>query len=191
MSIESSLWDIVPWLVERPSDWRALFQSIHTHPITPSVYLTLIWLAILRAGRDSLWKLALLSLPGTLLHELMHFIIGWILGAKPVSLDLSPHRDGDRWILGAVSFARINILNAAPTAFAPLLMLPIAWWLFQHWMVPVFVAGHYVEWMLVGYLVGCCVFSCFPSWMDIKLGTPSALVWAGLGYGAWYFEIFV
>lgn len=130
--------------------------------------------------------MAFLSLPGTLLHELMHCIVGGLLGAKPVALDLAPRRVGDRWILGSVSFARINILNAAPTAFAPLLMLPIAGWLFQHWMVPVFVAGNYAEWVLAGYLVGCCVFSCLPSWIDIRLGATSALVWSGFVFVLWY-----
>lgn len=130
--------------------------------------------------------MGLLSLPGTILHEIMHFFVGLLLGARPVSMTLIPHRIDDRWVLGSVSFARITIFNAAPTAFAPLLMIPLAWWLFQYWMLPAFLTGHYDEWMLAGYLLGCCVFSCLPSWIDIKLGAASALMWTGFGSGLWY-----
>lgn len=178
--------NIVFSLTESAPEWARVILRVHTHAITPSVYQTLIWLLILQSGRTSVWTVAFLSWPGTLLHELMHVLVGWLLGAKPVAINLLPHHVGDRWILGSIAFARINIFNAAPTALAPLLMLPIAWWLFQHWMVPVFVAGHYAEWALAGYLVGCCVFGGLPSWIDIKLGTPSALMWTVLGSALWF-----
>ena len=168
------------------AEWSSLFWHIHTHPVTPSAYLILIWLAILHASREATWKMASLSLPGTLLHEIMHCGVGFLFGARPVSMDLIPRRINDRWVLGSVSFARITIFNAAPIAFAPLLMIPLAWWLFQHWMLPAFLVGHYGEWILAGYLLGCGVFSCLPSWIDIKLGATSALMWTGFGSGLWY-----
>src|SRR2546423_1417711 len=49
----------------------------------PSVALVLVFYALLRGTRDSMWRIAVLSLPGTLAHELMHFIVGTFLLAKP------------------------------------------------------------------------------------------------------------
>ncbi len=153
--------------------------------IEASVYLLAIWIVVLRTEQTSAWKLALLSLPGTILHELLHFCVGLILGARPVAFSLIPRRAGKRWILGSVSFARITLFNAAPTAFAPLLMLPVAWVLFADWMLPAFWAGAYGIWLVWGYLTACCLLCSMPSWVDIKLGASSALFWAGLGGGIW------
>ena len=49
----------------------------------PSVALVLIFVALLRAVRNSMWRIALLSLPGTIAHELGHFVVGLLLLAKP------------------------------------------------------------------------------------------------------------
>lgn len=64
----------------------------------------------------------ILNLPGTILHELLHFFIGMILLAKPVSFSIIPKRDpSGGWVLGSVGFNGLNQFNALPTAMAPLL----------------------------------------------------------------------
>ena len=59
---------------------------------------------------------------GIFLHELMHFIVGTIMLARPSLV----HVGSDR---GSVAFERFTWYNAAPTAMAPLLLLPVAFYL--------------------------------------------------------------
>ena len=59
---------------------------------------------------------------GIFLHELMHFIVGTITLARPSLV----HVGSDR---GSVTFERFTWYNAAPTAMAPLLLLPLAFYL--------------------------------------------------------------
>ena len=79
------------------------------------------------------WPLlyALWLWPGTLAHELCHFIAGLLLGAQPVSLNVLPRRLGQqRWQFGEVRFTRLRWWNKVPVGLAPLLLLPLAAWLF-------------------------------------------------------------
>lgn len=46
----------------------------------------------IRAMRRWTWLYALAVLPGTLAHELMHWLAGWLFGARPVSLSILPRR---------------------------------------------------------------------------------------------------
>src|SRR5207253_2132543 len=93
----------------------------------PSVALVLIFYALLRAMRNSMWRIALLSLPGTIAHELAHFVVGLVLLAKPRGFSIWPRAHAHTWTLGSVSFGNIGLLNGAFVALAPLLLLPIAW----------------------------------------------------------------
>lgn len=79
----------------------------------------------------------LLTLAGTICHELAHLVVGQLVGARPVSLSIIPRRialPGKRWQwrLGSVTLSRVTWYNAAPSALAPLLIvllpLGVAWW---------------------------------------------------------------
>jgi hypothetical protein len=73
---------------------------------------------------------ALLVVPGTLTHELLHTTAGWLLRARPCGLSLWPQRLPDgRYRLGGATFLNIRWWNAAPVALAPLTGLPLAVWL--------------------------------------------------------------
>jgi hypothetical protein len=151
----------------------------------PSGILILAWLWLLNSVRHSSWTVALLSLVGTGMHEALHAGVGLVLLAKPVSFSLIPIRAGNRWTLGSVGFKNLNIWNAGPVTLAPLLMIWGAILLFNHWMEPVFLAGHYGQWLLAGYVTACALFSSIPSQADVRLGAGSALLWLGIGYGIW------
>src|SRR2546425_1066726 len=79
----------------------------------PSVALVLIFYALLRALRHSMWRIALLSLPGTIAHELTHLVVGFVLHAKPHGFSIWPRPSGNTWALGSVSFRNIGLLNGA------------------------------------------------------------------------------
>lgn len=157
-----------------------------TDDLLPSGLLVLAWLGLMRGARSSGWQVAAISLPGTMLHEAAHFVVGLLLCAKPVSVSLFPKRDGDSWILGSVGFSNLTLWNAAFVAFAPLLLVGIAWELFGLWMQPAFSAGQYLSWLLSGYVTACALFSCLPSITDLKVGALSALLYGALGYGLWW-----
>ena len=95
-----------------------------------SVALLAISLIVLWLRR---WPLlfALSIWPGTVAHELLHFLAGWIAGAKPVSLSVIPRRNPEGgWVLGSVAFTRLRWWNSMPVALAPLALLPGSAYLF-------------------------------------------------------------
>ena len=156
-------------------------RSSLSHPgFIPSVALVLIFYALLRALRNSMWRIALVSLPGTIAHELTHFVVGFLLHAKPHGFSIWPRRSGHTWTLGSVSFRNIGLLNGAFVALAPLLLLPIAWLCLVHVLVPLWIDGQWGWWLLAGYLAATALFAALPSFQDLKIGGPSLLLYAAL-----------
>jgi hypothetical protein len=107
-------------------------------------------------------------LPGVVLHELAHLLAGLLLRAEPAGFSLIPRRRGDaRWTLGSVSFRRVTALNAVPIAFAPLGLVPIAWYLQRCWFswLPITLANTL-------YLYGAAfllVCNALPSRQDVRV----------------------
>jgi len=151
----------------------------------PSAALVLIFYALLRA-RNSMWRIALLSLPGTIAHELAHYVVGAVLLAKPRGLSIWPTAQGQTWRLGSVSFGNIGLLNGALVALAPLLLLPIAWLCLVHVLLPLWNDNQWGWWLLSGYLTATALFAALPSFQDIKLGGRSLLLYAALVGFLWW-----
>lgn len=131
---------------------------------------------------------SLLALPGTIGHEVLHFLVGTVTLARPIQASLLPrfHRDGST-TLGYVMFANIRWYNALFVGFAPLLALPAALWLvwYRAGQVP---PWHWRE-ILWGYVAANLAYSCLPSRadVDIVLSRPFGLAaWMGVVAGcAW------
>lgn len=70
-----------------------------------------------------LWLYAIATLPGTFLHECMHYIAAMLLNGQPRDFTIVP--DGNT--LGSVMFAG-NWYNRATVAMAPLLLAPLTFW---------------------------------------------------------------
>ena len=155
-----------------------LRSSVSLAGFMPSVALVLIFYALLRALRHSMWRIALLSLPGTIAHELTHLVVGFVLHAKPHGFSIWPRPFGNTWTLGSVAFRNIGLLNGAFVALAPLLLLPIAWLCLIHALVPLWIDGQWGWWLLAGYLAATALFAALPSFQDIKMGGPSLLLYA-------------
>lgn len=151
-----------------------------------SAVLILTWLGIMRSTRYSKWQVAVISLPGTVTHELLHGLVGFVLFAKPRSFSIFPKRQGDAWVLGSVGFANLTLWNAAPVAFAPFLMLGFGWLLYEHWVLPTFQIGNYAIWVASGYVTACSLFSGIPSATDFEVGAWSGLMYGCIGLGLWY-----
>ena len=152
-----------------------------------ALIITGLWLVVLTLARRQFFHIALLGFPGVVMHELMHLLVGLLLLAKPASFNLLPHRRGDQWQFGSVSFTGLNLFNAAPVAWAPLLLMGAAWFSFEHWMMPFMRAQHYAQAVLSGYLIACALFYSLPSVTDIKVGGLSTLFWAAIAGVGWWF----
>ncbi len=149
--------------------------------LTPSLCLAVaIWVLSRRYV-----VFTLLQLPGTLCHELAHFLAGLLTFARPVSLSIIPRREGSGYRLGEVKFANASWYNAALTALAPLLLALIPWWIAVlrtrgAWHFTPLDAG-------LAFLVAPQFLACWPSAADWKLAMRSwpLLIIAGAGCYAW------
>lgn len=164
-----------------------LFQS---PGLFPSVLLIAALYLLLRRARGGMWRLALLALPGTLVHELVHWIVGWLLFAKPAGLSLRPKRAANGWVLGSVSFRGIGLFNGAFVALAPLLLLPLAWITLGELALPAWADRRWGRWLGAGYLTATLLFSALPSGQDLREGSRSLLFYGILGGVGWLLSVF-
>lgn len=132
---------------------------------------------------------SLVSLPGTIGHELLHFLVGTLTLAKPVKVSLMPkfHRDGSA-TLGFVMFSNIRWYNALWVGFAPLLALPAA--LALVYLRAAQIPPLSLQELGWSYLAASLTYSCLPSKADVGivmskplgliayLGGAAALGWA-------------
>lgn len=161
--------------------FQPIFQTIfHARGMLPSLLLILFFYLLLQAARSSAWRLALLALPGTLAHELAHFVVGLFLLAQPTRFSVWPKRTGNRLTLGAVTFRNINLLNGMFVALAPLLLLPLAWFCLRYFAIPYWNQNIFGGWLLCSYLIAATLLAALPSLPDIKLGAPSLMLYLGL-----------
>ena len=93
------------------------------------ILLVVMILCLKRRTYSSIFLAALINIPGTILHETAHFIVGLLLWAKPTSFSLFPKKNGDTYTMGSVGFRNIKFYNAFPAAMAPLALLWAAFWL--------------------------------------------------------------
>lgn len=83
--------------------------------------------------RSMFWA-AIINIFGTLLHELMHFIVGLVLNARPCNFTIFPKRNLEGYVMGSVSFRNITFYNAVPSALAPLLLLPLGFYINRYFL---------------------------------------------------------
>jgi hypothetical protein len=106
------------------------------HPLWHICGLSLfIFLAVCnsRSRTSGILFITLWNLPGVILHEFAHLLMGIIFCAGPANISLIPRRTGNSWRLGCTGFSRINAVNAVPVALAPLGLALIAWLLARNW----------------------------------------------------------
>jgi hypothetical protein len=113
----------------------------------------------------------LFTLAGTICHELAHFCVGVLTGARPAGFSVMPRRVGQSWQLGSVSLTRVRWYNAAPVALAPFLVaavpLAVALWRAQ--------PGWHFEPLdlLLAFAVAPQFLACWPSAVDWRISLRS------------------
>ena len=142
----------------------------------------------------SIWTV-LVRLPGTFLHELSHLVVAIVTGGRPAGFSVIPRRTvgvtaagGQRpvWVLGSVTITNPSIIAAFPTGMAPLLLIPLAWFLFRHWFV--WFPPDLPHTLLMYAAVVVCCGSSVPSAHDftVAFSRPLGVVlYITLGVGAW------
>ena len=120
--------------------------------------------------RFGMWPYSLVTLPGTVAHELMHWFIAKVFFARPSFPSLWPRRQGDQWTMGSVAFVP-TMFNAIPVALAPLLLLPLGVFFMSTVMHPA--SG--VDYVIYGWVTGNMLFASMPSEQDWKIAAPAIL----------------
>ena len=69
------------------------------------ILLVIVLLHLKYKTYNSMWASALVNIPGTLLHELMHFVVGLVLNAQPSNFCLFPKKNSSGgYVMGSVGF---------------------------------------------------------------------------------------
>jgi hypothetical protein len=143
----------------------------------PILYLVgtagVLW--AMNQARRSFWLFSLVVLPGTLSHELCHWVVGKLLDGRPVHFTVFPKRVGGGLVLGSVAFSNLRWYNAFFIGLAPLLLLAAAYGLFL-WRL----SGHPVfGWTEGGvvFLLANLLFGAVPSWQDLRVAARSPIGW--------------
>ena len=134
---------------------------------------------------------AALLWPGTVAHELAHWVVGWALFARPCSLSVLPQSaPGGRFVLGSVGFKRARWWNLLPIAVAPLVILaPAGLAVLVHLCAP---SPTFVAKLCWAFVVFELWMACWPSpedwalarvtlWVLLGLGVLVGVVWLFLG----------
>lgn len=131
------------------------------------ILLVIILVHLKSATYKSMFLCALINMPGTILHEIMHFIVGLLLNAKPCNFTLFPRRNENGYVMGSVGFTNITFYNAIPASMAPLMLLPIGFYLNRYFlpnMAPTFT--NYVLYVLLQTII---IENALPSSADFKV----------------------
>jgi hypothetical protein len=130
-----------------------------------------------------MWIYALVGLPGTLAHELAHFVVAFVLGARPTLPNVIPKRTDRGWLLGSVPF-RAGYARRLPIALAPLVLAPLALW----WAGTFLHAASLPMYCMHVWIVAALVTASLPSTADLKLALPALVVVGVIVLGIWIFR---
>ncbi len=150
-------------LINSPAFLRGFFDN--------RFYLILLVIILMRVKYTtyrSMWLSSLVNIPGTILHEFMHFFVGMLLNARPCNFTIFPRRGDDgSYVMGSVGFRNVTFYNAVPASMAPLLLLPIGFYLNRYFlpaMQPTFV--NYVLYVLLQTII---IENAMPSGADFRV----------------------
>ena len=115
----------------------------------------------------------LLVWPGTVLHEGLHWSVGKVLFANPVSFNVLPKKD-DSNIIGSVSFSNMNWFNGVPVCMAPILGFPFAFMLYSY--LPAFELWS-IQGILTVWIFSAMLASSWPSYVDFEVASKYFVGW--------------
>jgi len=138
---------------------------------------------------------SIIFLPGTIVHEISHFLFAALTGARTGKIDIFPEylesRSDDegsvRVALGSVQTQKLNFIQGFLVGTAPFITgIALLIWL-AALLQTSFSAGNTPLFLLEGYLFFTIANSFFPSWPDIKQTLPLIIILAILTILIWFF----
>lgn len=114
----------------------------------------------------------IVALPGTIAHELTHFVVGWMTRGRPRGFSIIPRRQGSSYILGAVTLANVRWYNGLFIGLSPLMLFPAAILLIQ-WRVTVTPVNIIPDEIVWGYFAATLINGGVLSRQDIKIAMTS------------------
>ena len=128
---------------------------------------------------------------GVFFHEVAHFVIGVIFGAKPFAFSVIPQKTQNGYMMGHVQFSNIKWYNAIPVALAPFLLILLAFFIDKYY----FIVIEKTVLSYVGYifLLIVTITSAMPSSQDFKVARSSfggILFYSTITYVGLYFLVF-
>ena len=131
------------------------------------ILLVIVLLKAKYTTYSNIYLSALVNIPGTLLHEMSHFLVGLFLNASPTRFDLFPKKQDGYYVMGSVGFRNVQFYNAVPAALAPMLLLVVGYyfnsWFFSH------VHINYINYILYVLLQTIIIENAVPSSTDFKV----------------------
>lgn len=139
---------------------------------------------------SSMWATALVNIPGTLLHELMHFIVGLVLNAHPCNFTIFPRKSpGGGYVMGSVGFRNVTFYNAIPSALAPLFLLVIGFYINRYYLPQMpLTATNYILYVLLQTII---IENAMPSRADFRIAgmfAKGVLLYSAL-FVLWIFSL--
>ena len=129
--------------------------------------ITILIMHLRYTASNSRLGIILFDLPGTILHELSHYIIAFIIGCRPTGFTVIPRRVANGWMIGEVKITKGRGLHLIIVAFAPLLLIPLAFWVDYHFFY--YFSYTYTNIFLYFYILINILVSAIPSTVDFKV----------------------
>ena len=136
---------------------------------------------------------SIIFLPGTLIHEISHFLVAALTGARTGKIEIFPEylEDNSRdnrtsVVLGSVQTQRLNPIQGFFVGIAPFITgMALLIWL-DTLLQTSYSEGNIWIFFLEGYLFFTIANSFFPSWPDIKQTLPLIIIFLVIALLAWY-----
>lgn len=131
-------------------------------------YFLKLFYSMTKSEKASIWLFSLLFFPGTLVHEIAHWLMAKILFVRTSSMEFVPQMQGDVIKMGSVSIAKTDPVRRLLIGVAPVLVglsIVIAGiWVLQGYTSQLV----WWEWILAGYLVFVVASTMFSSRKDLE-----------------------
>lgn len=136
---------------------------------------------------------SVIFLPGTITHEISHFLVAALTGARTGKIEIFPEyleesdEKSTHVALGSVRTQKLNPIQGFLVGIAPFISgMALLIWLAS--LLQTSFADRNI-WLLVleGYFFFTIANSFFPSWPDIKQALPFVIISLVVGLLAWYF----
>lgn len=108
---------------------------------------------------------------GVFFHEVAHFIVGVVFGARPFAFSIIPQKTPNGYMMGHVKFANIKWYNAVPTALAPILLIVLAFFIDQYYFI--WIDKTILSYIGYLFLLIITITSAMPSSQDFRVARSS------------------